>query len=148
MLPNRGIPVATTTMTVTQFINKTVGLPWINRACSFESVDCWGLVILYYQYVLGIELADIHGYKSKQCSIECEALPEAKRNWRPCNKLNNSVFIAYANGSPCHVGIVIGNYALHAKGNEQAGGQVQYNRLDALERTYQKMEYYEYINLL
>ncbi|WP_392562476.1 hypothetical protein RHO12_03065 [Orbus sturtevantii] len=140
--------MAAKTITVEEFINKTVGLPWVNRACSFEEVDCWGLVILYYEHVLGIKLADIHGYRDKQCTIECEAIPESKRNWRQCNKKNNSVFIAYSHSVPCHVGVVIGNYALHAKGNEQTGGQVQYNRLDALERTYQKMEYYEYINLL
>ncbi|WP_392552930.1 hypothetical protein RHO14_03435 [Orbus wheelerorum] len=140
--------MVTKTMTTEEFINKTVGLPWVNRACSFDSVDCWGLVILYYEYVLGVKLADIHGYRDKQCTIETEAIPESKRNWRPCNKLDNAVFIAYSYGAPCHVGVVVGNYALHAKGNEQIGGQVQYNRLDALERTYQKMEYYEYINLL
>lgn len=33
------------------FISKVIGVPWANRACSFEKVDCWGLCVLYYRHV-------------------------------------------------------------------------------------------------
>lgn len=134
-------------MTVNEFIKKIIGVKWVDRACSFESVDCWGLVILYYRHVLGIELANINGYKAKTITIQNAAIPESLRNWKPCHQFNNSVFLAYVGDIPSHVGIVIDNYALHAKGDEIQGGQVQLNRLDAIEKTYTKIEYYQYANL-
>lgn len=133
-------------LSVDEFINKVIGVKWVDRACDFESMDCWGLVILYYRHVLGIELNDIAGYKSKQGTIQSEAIPESLRNWLPCHKSNNAVFLAYIGDNPCHVGVVIDNHALHAKGNSQ-GGQVQYNKLDAIERMYTKVEYYKHANL-
>lgn len=135
-------------MSVDDFIQKVIGVPWVNRSCNFNEMDCWGLVILYYQYVLGISLKDIDGYKSKTSCIELEAIPEAKRHWIKINApVNHCVFIAYQNQQPGHVGVVIDSYVLHAKGNETHGGQVQYNRLDAITRCYQKVEFYEYANL-
>lgn len=134
-------------MTVNEFIKKTVGVKWVDRACTFDEMDCWGLVILYYRHVLGIELKTITGYQSKKTTIQNEAIPESLRNWRRCGKCNNAVFLAYIGDIPSHVGVVIDNHALHAKGNEVQGGQVQYNKLDAIEKLYTKIEYYKNANL-
>ncbi|RLJ10259.1 hypothetical protein CKF66_27855, partial [Klebsiella pneumoniae] len=49
-------------MTQSDFIGLVNGKPWANRACSFEQMDCWGLVVLYYRHVLGLELHHIAGY--------------------------------------------------------------------------------------
>ncbi len=51
-------------MTQSEFIGLVNGKPWANRACSFEQMDCWGLVVLYYRNVLGLELHHIAGYES------------------------------------------------------------------------------------
>lgn len=134
-------------LSVDEFINKVIGVKWVDRACSFDEMDCWGLVILYYRHVIGVELTDIKGYKSKNGSIETEAIPESLRNWQPCHKHNNSVFLAYIGDIPRHVGVVIDNHALHANGNSIDGGQVQYNKLDAIERMYTKVEYYKHVDL-
>ena len=135
-------------MTVNEFIKKSIGARWVDRASTFEQMDCWGLVILYYRHVLGIELTPIIGYEDKQTTLQVEALPEANRHWLPCGKINNAVFLAYLGDTPTHVGIVIDNHALHAKGNAEQGGQVQYNKLDAIETMYTKVEYYKYADLL
>ena len=50
-------------MTQSDFIGLVNGKPWANRACSFEQMDCWGLVVLYYRNVLGLELHHIAGYE-------------------------------------------------------------------------------------
>lgn len=134
-------------MTVNEFINKTIGVKWVDRACTFNEMDCWGLVILYYQHVLGIKIKTIAGYQSKKTTIQSEAIPESLRNWEQCEKSNNAVFLAYIGSVPSHVGVVIDNHALHAKGNSIQGGQVQYNRLDVIERIYSKIEYYKYADL-
>lgn len=134
-------------MTVNEFIKKTIGVKWVDRACTFDEMDCWGLVILYYRHVLETELKTITGYQSKKTTIQNEAIPESLRNWKQCEKSNNAVFLAYIGDIPSHVGVVIDNHALHAKGNEVQGGQVQYNKLDAIEKLYTKIEYYKYANL-
>lgn len=134
-------------MTVNEFINKVIGTKWVDRASTFDEMDCWGLVILYYQHVLGIELKTITGYQSKKTTIQNEAIPESLRNWKPCEKSNNAVFLAYVGDIPSHVGVVIDNHMLHAKGNEIQGGQVQYNKLEAIEKAYTKVEYYQYADI-
>ena len=70
-------------MTVNEFIKKSIGARWIDRASTFDQMDCWGLVILYYRHVLGIELTPITGYEDKQTTLQVEALPEANRHWLP-----------------------------------------------------------------
>lgn len=123
-------------MNVNEFIKKVIGVKWVDRASTFKQMDCWGLVILYYRHVLKIELATIIGYETSQATLQNDALCEAQRHWLPCGKINNAVFLAYVGDVPSHVGIVIDNHALHANGNPTQGGQVQYNRLDTLERAY------------
>ena len=46
-------------------------MPWANRACSFEKVDCWGLVVLYYRHVLGIELHQTPDYEAGADFFTC-----------------------------------------------------------------------------
>lgn len=58
-------------MTQSDFIGLVNGKPWANRACSFEQMDCWGLVVLYYRHVLGLELHHIAGYESGADFITC-----------------------------------------------------------------------------
>ncbi len=46
-------------------------MPWANRACSFEKVDCWGLCVLYYRHVLGIELHQTPDYEAGEDFFTC-----------------------------------------------------------------------------
>ena len=48
------------------FIHAMEGKPWRDRACSFDAADCWGLVVLYYRHVLGIEIHQTPDYGSWQ----------------------------------------------------------------------------------
>ena len=38
-------------MTQSDFIGLVNGKPWANRACCFEQMDCWGLVVLYLSLI-------------------------------------------------------------------------------------------------
>ena len=58
-------------MTVDEFIRKTIGVKWADRSCNFSEIDCWGLVILYYDHVLNIKLPEIKGYQSRNGSVAC-----------------------------------------------------------------------------
>lgn len=53
------------------FIRKMIGVPWANRACSFDRVDCWGLCVLYYRHVLGIELHQTPDYEAGEDFFTC-----------------------------------------------------------------------------
>jgi hypothetical protein len=73
-------------MTQSDFIGLVNGKPWANRACSFEQMDCWGLVVLYYRHVLGLELHHIAGYESGADFITCYEQEHATGGvcrWRP-----------------------------------------------------------------
>ena len=58
-------------MTRNEFINKMIGKPWKNRACTLEACDCWGLVVLYFRYVLGTEIHHDAGYESYHDFVTC-----------------------------------------------------------------------------
>ena len=51
-------------MSESEFIESVIGKPWQNREATFDSMDCYGLVILYYEHVLDINLPNINGYKA------------------------------------------------------------------------------------
>lgn len=42
-----------------------------NRACSFDAADCWGLVVMYYRHVLGIEVHQTADYESGRDFMTC-----------------------------------------------------------------------------
>lgn len=67
-------------MTQSDFIGLVNGKPWANRACSFEQMDCWGLVVLYYRHVLGLELHHITGYESGAEFVTC--YEQERAHWR------------------------------------------------------------------
>jgi hypothetical protein len=62
-------------MTQSDFIGLVNGKPWANRACSFDEMDCWGLVVLYYRHVLGLEL-----HTSPATNLAQISSPATKKN--------------------------------------------------------------------
>ena len=131
-------------MNNTEFINDTVGLPWVNRATGPDAYDCWGLVVRYYSEVLGIELLDIEGYASGLIDIN-DGYHVEREHWRQIDKpKDNCIFMAFQDGCAVHCGIVIGNHSLHCLGSNEKPGQVGYHSLTAIERMYKDIEFYEY----
>ena len=58
-------------MSKDDFLSRVTGIPWRNRACSFKAADCWGLVVLYYRHVLGIEIHQTADYESGSDFLTC-----------------------------------------------------------------------------
>lgn len=135
-------------MNKVDFINKVIGIPWENRASSFDSVDCWGLVLLYYKHVLNIDLPNVEGYGEFECISKCWQKEELKSHWVKVDdeKDCDLVFTCYdSDGKPCHVGIYIGNgKLLHSDGHIRAGGSVRVNNLQSVERLYGKVTLHKY----
>ena len=122
------------------FIRKAIGVPWSNRACSFDKVDCWGLVILYYRHVLGIELHHTPDYEADQDFFTCYEGDVVF--WRSVDKpFEGGIFVGYRGLQPAHVGLVLNRHALHSRGEN---GSVRMDSLLVIQRAFTKVEYFEY----
>ncbi len=131
-----------------EFINKTLGLPWVNRAVSFDSLDCWGLVLLYYKHVMDIELPTIKGYSKGDCDT-AQGWQSGINQWQEINKpIVGCIFTCYKGGSPIHVGIAISSTkVLHARGFIDSPGKVEIHSMRAIETIYGKITYHKFIGL-
>ncbi|WP_063613780.1 NlpC/P60 family protein, partial [Enterobacter hormaechei] len=102
-------------MTKDEFIRRVIGVPWANRACSFEKVDCWGLCVLYYRHVLGIELHQTPDYEAGEDFFTCYQGDVVF--WRKVDKpVDGGIFVGYRGAQPAHVGLVLNRQALHSRG--------------------------------
>lgn len=120
-------------MNQSDFINKILGKPWVNRAVSFDSLDCYGVVIMYYRHVLGIELPTVTGFKEGDPIADCW---ENNINmWEQVDKpsTNGLLFTCYKGERPMHVGIVISpTHVLHCRGNTGNSGKVELHSIRAI----------------
>lgn len=135
-------------MTSEEFIRRAVGLPWVDRACSWSAMDCWGVVMMYFRYVYDEELPFVEGYSSGDKTIASGFSEQvASGKWEKVDSAAGDciVFTAYKDGVPCHVGVVVnGAYVLHSAGNEEHDGHVRCDRLDAFRRFHRDIELYRY----
>ena len=123
-----------------EFALKMIGVPWSNRACSFEQCDCWGVVVLYYRHVAGVEVHHSAGYESK--SDFHTVFTDEVVFWRSVPVAQNGgIFVAYEGVKPVHVGLIIDDRALHSRGEN---GAVRSDRISAVERQFSKVEYMIY----
>ncbi|MBJ8378400.1 C40 family peptidase [Citrobacter cronae] len=122
------------------FISKVIGVPWANRACSFDKVDCWGLVVLYYRHVLGIELHQTQDYEAGEDFFTCYQGDVVF--WRKVDKpVEGGIFVGYRGAQPAHVGLVLNRQALHSRGEN---GSVRMDSLLVIHRAFTKVEFFEY----
>ncbi len=122
------------------FIKQMIGVPWANRSCSFEKVDCWGLVVLYFRHVLSTELHQTPDYEAGDDFFTC--YKGDVTFWRPVSKpIEGGIFVGYQGSQPAHVGLVLNRQALHARGE---GGSVRIDSLLVIQRAFTRVEYFEY----
>lgn len=122
------------------FARRMIGVPWLNRACSFEACDCWGLVVLWFRHVAGVEIHHSAGYESAGEFITC--FTDEVVYWRPVAvPQEGGIFIGYEGRQPIHVGLTVGGRALHSRGDN---GAVRSDRLQAVERVFTRVEYMVY----
>lgn len=136
-------------LTNQEFIEKTIGLPWENRKSSFESVDCHGLVMLYYKHVLNIDIGVPPGYEDGRRIDECWVAEVESGNWIQVDRPTGDgiVFTCYVQGFPTHVGLVIGGMVLHCRGSENHPGHVEMHSLRAIEKMYGKVTFHVHRSL-
>jgi cell wall-associated NlpC family hydrolase len=129
-----------------EFIKKILGKPWVNRAHTFGAVDCFGLVILYYQHVLRIDLPVVPGFDEKVNFVDC--FNEGQKRWQEISLPNETgiLFTCYHGDVPMHVGLCVGHgKVLHCRGSENQPGKVEIHSLRAIQRLYGKISYHKFI---
>lgn len=127
-------------MTQDEFIQKSVGAPWVKHAHSFESMDCYGLVMLYYKHVMGIDLGLMPDMDF------CDGFAIKSKLWARSSPAQSGLaFMTFHGGAPSHCGIVIDPlHVIHAGGSERGYGSVKIDKISSLERIFGKMRFYAY----
>ncbi|EBG0542801.1 hypothetical protein FRN05_17425 [Salmonella enterica subsp. enterica] len=136
-------------MTKDEFIRRAVGLPWVDRACNWRAMDCWGVVVMYFRYVYGEELPCVEGYSTGERTIIDGFQGQIQNGkWREVTTPSGDciAFMLFKNGIASHVGVVVDEqYVLHAAGDAQTEGQVRCDRLDLFRRFHRgEMRFYRY----
>lgn len=127
-------------MRKSEFIEKVTGVPWADRACTFEAMDCWGLVVLYYRHVLSIEIHHTQDYESGRDFMSCFA--EEVIFWNDTEIFHDGgIFIAYYGAQPVHVGLTVNGMALHSRGE---CGHVRADSIRTIKKLFTKVEFKTY----
>jgi cell wall-associated NlpC family hydrolase len=122
------------------FASRMVGAPWVDRACNDKCVDCWGLVVLYYRRVVGLNIHHDESYSlggdfstcylSEVCFWRAVEIPSP-----------GDIFVSFIGSSPSHVGLVYGEgKILHARENSN----VRFDRMRTLQKLSTRVEFYSY----
>lgn len=127
-------------MSKDDFLSRVTGIPWQNRACSFEAADCWGLVVLYYRHVIGIEIHQTADYESGSDFLTCYDGDVAF--WRRTESFSDDgIFVAWIGSNPVHVGLIVDGRALHSRGEN---GHVRPDAIRTIQKLFTKVEFYSY----
>lgn len=127
-------------MRKSEFIERVTGVPWADRACTFEAMDCWGLVVLYYRHVLGIEIHHTEDYESGRDFMTC--FEEEVMFWDDTEIFRDGgIFIAYYGAQPVHVGLTVDGMALHSRGE---CGHVRADSIRTIKKLFTRLEFKTY----
>lgn len=123
-----------------EFISQIEGVPWSNRACSFDAADCWGLVVMYYRHVLGIEVHQTADYESGRDFMTCYDADVVfwQRSETFCDE---GIFVAWVGSQPVHVGLILGGRVLHSRGQN---GHVRFDAIRTIQKLFTRVEFYQY----
>ncbi|HEN5184757.1 TPA: C40 family peptidase [Klebsiella pneumoniae] len=125
-------------MTQDEFIRLVTGKPWANRSCSFGTMDCWALVVLYYRHVLGLELHHIPAYEAGADFITCHE--QEVEHWRTIPAaVSGCIAVFYRGEVPAHIGVMTSPVkCLHSRGEF---GFVRSDNPLTLLKVYSRVEY-------
>ena len=132
-------------MNQSEFINKIKGVPWVNRAVSFDEVDCYGLVVMYYRHVLGLELPVVAGFTENHSIIDCWI--GGIHSWEQVDTppVKGLLFTSYRGDAPMHVGIVISpTHVLHCRGNVARPGKVEIHSIRTIASACGRITYHKF----
>lgn len=129
-------------MTAEQFAQRCMavpGIPWVRWRSDWAGMDCYGLLVLFFREVRGVELGAVpqtdiaSGFAAARGWVQCEPEPGA------------SAWMAFDASGPRHCGVLLdAGMVLHSEGDEVRGGSVRLTRLAAMRRLYADLRFYRY----
>lgn len=127
-------------MTPDDFIKIMLGKPWRRFACGYDACDCYGLVVLYYREVFGIDLGTV-----PPVGI-AEGFKERKASWPDSLPYHGALVMMYNDsGTESHCGVMLPDgMVIHCSGHENQPGNVRISRIKSLEKTYSGIKFYAY----
>jgi hypothetical protein len=134
-------------MSPEEFANRAVGVPWVKWRADWDGMDCFGLVVMFFGRVLGVDLGAVpqtsiaEGFSQAQGWTECGPGDEAGAGVAS----TITAWMAWHAGAPTPCGVVLpGGLLLHADGTESRPGNVRVSRLDAMRRLCGDIRFYRY----
>ena len=138
-------------MTTEEFTTLIFETPWVEGGSTFYGADCWGVVVLYYRHVHGIELDNDH-HEEHIGSIEAGIAEQlATGDWVETFSPDEDgvVFMAYAGDSPRHCGVISNGRVLHsAGGRERKLAFCRRDRIEVMSRIYRDMRFFIHRELI
>ena len=126
-------------MTQSEFIARSIGIPWVRWRSDWDAADCYGLIVLYFHEVLGVELGAVP-------HMDIASGFDTVEGWEECDPEDGATcWMAWRHGSPTHCGILVaGGMVLHSEGSDEHPGSVRLSRLAAVQRVYGDIKFYKY----
>jgi cell wall-associated NlpC family hydrolase len=114
--------------------DRFVGIPWKDKGRDSSGCDCWGLVRIVYQEILGINLPNYgEDYSNLADKKELAALiGKGASLWKEVKEGEEEVLdlvLLRQSGLPIHVGVVIGRGLMLHVPTEQSSTIVSYRGL-------------------
>lgn len=128
-------------MTPQEFAARAVGVPWVRWRSDWQAMDCFGLVVLYFREVLGVDLGAVpqtdiaSGFALARGWLECGPDPGA------------TAFMSWFDGAPTHCGVMLPEgVLLHAQAGhpDESSGSVRMTRLVVMQRSCADLRFYRY----
>ena len=97
------------------FINKYLGVEWVNRGEDVNGIDCWGLVLASFREIDKRELPSVAGYADINCSTEDAAKTVDMGLFSESQPTNGAIMtILNTKGDITHVGRCLAGRVIHA----------------------------------
>ena len=93
-------------------LSRFIGLPYQHRGAEYTGCDCWGITVLFYRDVMGVELPDYQQFYSDQFDREeCGSVVDGVcGEWTEVHDLSFGTVLTFnILGAVCHLGIHIGD---------------------------------------
>lgn len=126
-----------------EFINKAIGVPWVNRGEDIETgADCWGIILESFRLIDGIELPILGGYLDENCTTDKAAKEVLSTGlFLPSQARNGSIMCVFnTKGLMIHVGRCLSGRVLHS--TERMG--VRWDTYNTINNQFKNVRYYRY----
>lgn len=125
-------------MTPNEFAKKAIGVPWVRWRSDFDGADCFGLLVLYFREVLGVDLGQVPQVDIAQGFAQAQG-------WEECTD-GAQAFMCFKGDVAVHCGVILPTGgALHCEGMDGHPGNVRLSRFRTIQLFYGKVKKYKYV---